>query len=167
MKIYLYNPENGAPIKNWYDGTNYWKLGIGEVAVFPEAVGYKLKQTYGFLRELNLEEFEAQLAKLEKSEPAKIKVDSDGTLQPKTEEEMVVEKKEVEIKKEAVKSLKKKAKEAKDAEPSYPDYWELNRGSLVNEINKRGIEVKGLNTKGVYVTKEQLISYLENDDKQK
>ena len=58
-----------------------------------------------------------------------------------------------------------KVKEAKDAEPAKPEYWELNRGALINEVNKRGIEIKGLNTKGVYISKEQLINYLENDDK--
>ena len=39
MKIYLYNPDNGANIKKWYDGHNFWKLDVGEVAAFPDAVG--------------------------------------------------------------------------------------------------------------------------------
>lgn len=167
MKKYLYNPKSGSSIKNWYDGTNYWNLEVDEVAAFPEGTGEKLQRTYGFLQELSPEEFEVQLAKLEKVEPVKIKVDADGSLQPKSEEEMEEDKKSLEVKKEKVKALKKKVKEAKDAEPAKPKYWELSRGALINEINKREIEVKGLNKKGVNVTKEQLINYLENYDKNK
>ena len=163
MKKYIYNPNNGALIKNWFDGSSFWNLKVGEVSAFPLDVGERLMRTYGFLQELSPEEFEVQLAKLEK-EPAKIKVDSDGSLQPKSDEELKVEKEVLEVKKEKVKELKKKVKEAKDAEPAKPEYHELSRGALINEVNKRGIEVKGLNVKGVWVTKDQLISYLENDD---
>ena len=164
MKKYLFNPDNGAPIKNWFDGTNFWNLNVGEVLAFSEQAANGLLKTYGFLQELSSEEFEVQLAKLD-TEPAKIKVDSDGSLQPKTEEEVKIEKEVLEVKKEKVKKLKKKVKEAKDAEPAKPEYWELPRGALINEVNKRGIEIKGLQTKGVHISKEQLISYLENDDK--
>lgn len=164
MKKYIFNPNNGAAIKNWNDGSSYWNLKVGEVMAFPKDVGEKLLRTYGFLQEFSPEEFEVQLAKLDQTEVPKIKVDSDGALQPKSEEEVKVEKEVLEVKKEKVKELKKKVKEAKDAEPAKPEYHELSRGALINEVNKRGIEVKGLSVKGVWVTKDQLISYLENDD---
>lgn len=167
MKIYLHNPDNGSKIKGWYDGSNYWKLDVGEVAAFPKGAGEGLVRTYGFLRRLSLEEFEIQLAKLEKEEPAKIKVASDGSLQPKSEEEIKVEKEVIEVKKEEVKKLKKKVKEAKDAEPDKPHYYEMSRGALINEASKRGIEIKGLGVKGVTITKDQVINYLENDDAKK
>ena len=166
-KIYLHNPDNGAKIKNWYDGSNFWSLDVGEVAAFPKGAGEDLARTYGFLRKISLEDFEAELTKLDKTEPTKIKVASDGSLQPKSKEEIDAEKEVLETKKEEVKKLSKKIKEAKDAEPAKPHYYELPRGALINECNKRGIEVKGLNTKGVHVTKDQLINYLENDDAQK
>src|SRR3990167_9302964 len=108
MKIYLYNPESGAPIKNWSDGSNFWKLGIGEVAGFPEATAKMLKATYGFLQEVSQEDFEAQLAKFEKEEPTKIKVDSDGALVPKTDEDIEGEKEAIEIKKKMIKKTKEK-----------------------------------------------------------
>lgn len=163
-KIYLYNPERGSPIKNWYDGTSYWKLAVGDTAAFPQEVGRRLKQTYGFLQELSAEEFEVQLAKLAKAEPARIKVSPEGQLVPKSEEELAEEKKQFEVKKEEIKSLKEKMAKAPEAKPDEPAYWELSRGALINELDKRGVEIKGLNKKGVYVTKEQLISLLENDD---
>ena len=166
MKKYLYNPNNGAPIKNWFDGSSHWNLDVGEVLAFPKDAGERLLRTYGFLQELSPEEFEVQLAKLEKTEPAKIKVDSDCSLKPKSEEEVEAEKESLEAKKEEVKKLKKKVKEAKDAEPAKPHYYELPRGALINEINKRGIEVPGLGKKSVNVTKDQLINYLENNDKE-
>lgn len=164
-KKYLYNPKNGSPIKNWYDGTNYWNLEVGEVVAFPKDSGERLLKVYGFLQELSPEEFEIQLAKLEKAEPVKVKVAFDGSLQPKSEEELESDKKELNAKKEQVRELKKKVKGAKDAEPAKPAYWELSRGSLLNEINKRGIELK--TAKGVYITKDQLINYLENYDSTK
>ena len=56
-------------------------------------------------------------------------------------------------------------KKAKDAEPDELNYWEMPRGALLNELDKRGVEVK--TAKGVYVTKEHLITLLENDDNTK
>lgn len=166
-KIYLYNPESGAPIKNWYDGSNFWKLAVGECAAFPVDVAARLRATYGFLQELSSEEFEIRLGKLEKEEPAKIKVSPEGTLEPKSNEEIAGEKEVIEAKKKEIKTLKEKVTKAKDAEPAKGEYWELPRGALINELKKREIEVKGLGKKGITVSKEQLINLLESDDASK
>ena len=164
-KIYLYNPDNGASIKKWYDGTNFWKLGVGEIAAFPEKAGQLLKHTYAFLQEVSPEDFDTYLAKLEKQEVAKVVVDANGQAQAKPVE--VVEAEEVALKEKVkvAKKIKTKLKDAKDAEPDKLGYWEMSRGALLNEIDKRDIEVKV--AKGVYVGKEQLISLLENDDNSK
>lgn len=164
MKKYLYNPENGSKIKGFYDGSNHWSLEVGECKAFPEAIGERLKRTYGFLREVSFEEAELMLAKLEKEEPTKIKVDSDGKFVPKTEEDLAEDKKVLESKKEEVKKVKKLAKEAEEAKPDSLDYWEMSRGALLVEANKRGVEVRGIGKKKVYVSKEQIINLLENDD---
>ena len=165
MKTHIYNPANGAPIKNWWDGTSRWNLGVDEVAGFPQDVGKRLLETYQFLVEVSVDEFESRLAKLEKEEPTKIKVNPEGQLVPKSEEEVEAEREVIEKKKESVKAAKEKVKKAKDAEPATPNYWELPRGDLIAECDRRNIEVKGLGKKGVYVTKEQLINLLENDDR--
>jgi hypothetical protein len=165
MKIYLENPSNGAPIKNWYDGHNYWSLEVGEVMAFPESVGQALRHTYGFLREVSLEEFELQLSKLESIQIPKVKVNESGQLVPKDEEEVAKEKEELEVKKEEVKKAKGKVSKANDAKPSKPSYQDLPRGALIAECNKRGVEIKGFG-RGV-VSKQRIIELLENDDKQK
>lgn len=162
---YLYNPESGAPIKKWYDGTNFWKLDVGEVAAFPEKVGDRLVHTYGFLQEVNPEDYDAYLAKLEKSEVAKVVVDDKGMAHAKPSEIVDAEEKALKVKIETAKKIKDKVKKAKDAEPDKLNYWEMPRGALLNEIDKRGLEVK--TAKGVYVSKEQLISLLENNDNEK
>ena len=41
----------------------------------------------------------------------------------------------------------------------------MPRGALLNEIDKRGLEVK--TAKGVYVSKAQIIRLLENNDNEK
>ena len=161
--IYLYNPDSGAPIKNWWDGHNYWNLAIGEVAGFPEATAGLLKKTYGFLVEVSVEEFEARLERLEKHVPLKVKVGDEGGLVPKSEDEIEEEKTKLEEEKKTIKKAKEKVMAAKEAEPATPDLWELSRGDLINECNRRNIEVKGLGKKGIRVTKEQLINLLENE----
>lgn len=163
-KTYLHNPESGAPIKNWYDGTNFWSLGIGEVAAFPERAAHMLKETYGFLQVLSLDEFEAQLAKLDKEEVATVKPNADGQIVPKSDDELSVDKEVLVKKKKEAKILKAKIEKAKDAEPVKPEYWEMSRGALINEINRREIEVQGLGKKGSYISKESLINYLESND---
>ena len=65
------------------------------------------------------------------------------------------------------KEMKSKIEDAKEASEVHPEYWELSRGDLINETKRREIEVKGLNKKGSYISKEQLIQYLENDDASK
>lgn len=165
MKIYLYNPENGAPIKNWWDGHNFWTLDVDEVVAFPEAAGNMLKSTYGFLQEVSPEEFELKLAKLERTEPTKIKVGPEG-LTEKLPEEIEEEKKVLDKEKSKAKKLKAKLDKAKDAEPQSPDYWERPRGSLMAEVLKRGIQAKVLEDKKNYVSKETLIQLLENNDKE-
>ena len=163
-KTYLYNPDSGAPIKNWWNGHNFWSLGVDEVAAFPEDVGSALKHTYGFLQEVSPEEFELKLAKLEREEPSKLKVGPAG-LEEKHPEEVEEEKKVIEKKKVEAKKLKVKLDKAKDAEPSKPEYWERPRGSLLAEVSNRGIQAKVLDDKKSYVSKETLIQLLENDDK--
>lgn len=163
-KIYLYNPDNGSPIKKWFDGMNFWKLDIGEIAAFPENSGTRLKTTYGFLQVVSPDEFDAYLAKLDKQVISKVKVGVEG-LEPKPADEVEAEEQVLEIKKKEAKAMKAKIKTAKDAEPDKLNYWEMNRGLLLNEIGRRGLEVK--TAKGVYVSKEQLISLLENNDNTK
>ena len=164
MKIYLYNPDSGAPIKNWWDGHNFWSLDVGEVKAFSEGAGQALRHTYGFLQEVSPEEFELKLAKLEREEPSEIKVGPTG-LEQKKPDEIEEEKKEIEKKKTEAKKLKSKLDKAKDAEPEQPHYYERPRGSLLAEVKKRGIEAKVLEDKKSYVTKDTLIQLLENDDK--
>ena len=163
-KQYLYNPESGAPIKNWYDGHNFWNLAVGEVAAFPEKSAQMLQEVYGFLQTISLDEFEAKLVKLDKEEVPTVRPNADGQIVPKDEDELKVDKEVLANKKKEAKALKAKVEKAKDAEPATPNYWELPRGALINEINKRGIEVQGLNKKGSHISKESLINYLENDD---
>lgn len=162
MKIYLQNPDNGAPIKKFYDGQNYWKLDVGEVAAFPEGVAFMLKRTYGFLREVSLEEFELQLDKLEKTQVAKVKVDSSGQLVPKKEEEVKEEEEKLEVQKKEIKKNKEKVVKAKEAQPDKLSYEEMPRGALIAEINKRNIKIQGFGRGRV--SKEHLIQLLENDD---
>ena len=164
-KIYLYNPESGASIKNWWDGHNFWTLGVDEVAVFPEATGNMLKLTYGFLQEVSPEDFELKLAKLEREEPAKIKAGPEG-LTEKLPEEIEEEKKVLNKKKTEAKKLKVKLDKAKNAEPEKPEYWERPRGSLMAEVLKRSIQAKVLEDKKNFVSKETLIQLLENNDKE-
>lgn len=164
-KVYLYNPENGAPIKNWWDGHNFWTLGVDEVAAFPEDAGNRLKMTYGFLQEVSPEDFELKLAKLNRAEPSNIKVGPNG-LTEKSAEEIEEEKKAIEKEKAVAKKLKVKLDKAKDAEPEKPEYWERPRGSLMAEVKNRGIEAKVLEDKKNYVSKETLIQLLENNDKE-
>ena len=164
MKIYLHNPDSGAPIKNWWDGHNFWSLDVGEVKAFSEGAGSGLKRTYGFLQEVSPEEFELKLAKLEREEPSKLKVGPEG-LTEKHPEEIEEEKKVIEKKKVEAKKLKAKLDKAKDAEPEQPHYYERPRGSLLAEVKKRGIEAKVLEDKKNYVSKDTLIQLLENDDK--
>ena len=164
-KKYLYNPGNGANIKKWYDGHNFWKLEVGEVAAFPEAVGERLMYTYAFLQEVNPEDYDNYLAKLEKSEVAKVVVDDKGMAHAKPSDLVDAEEKALKEKVKVAKAIKAKVEKAKDAEPDELHYWEMPRGALLNEIDKRGLEVK--TAKGVYVSKEQLISLLENNDNEK
>ena len=137
---------------------------VGEVRAFPVDAGTRLKEVYGFLQEISLEEYESKITALEKEEVPKIKVDSEGKLVPKSSDEL---KADEGTRKEKISKLEKEkdlAENAEDAEPEKPGYWELSRGDLINECNKRSIDVKGLGKKGVYVSKEQLINLLENDD---
>ena len=164
-KKYLYNPENGANIKKWYDGHSFWKLNVGEVVAFPEAVGERLQDTYAFLQEVNPEDYDAYLAKLDKLEVSKVVVDDVGQAHAKPAEVVEAEEKALKEKVKVAKEIKDKVKKAKDAEPDKLNYWEMPRGALLNEIDKRGLEVK--TAKGVYVSKEQLISLLENNDNEK
>ena len=164
-KKYLYNPSSGAPIKKWYDGTNFWKLDVGEIAAFPEKSAELLKYTYGFLQEVSPDDFDSYLAKLEKEEVSKVVVDANGQAQAKPVEAVEAEEKVLEKKKKVAKEVKAKLAKAKDAEPDKLNYWEMPRGALLNELDKRGVEVK--TAKGVYVTKEHLITLLENDDNTK
>ena len=160
MKIYLYNPDSGAPVKNWWDGHNYWSLAVGEVAIFPEAAGRLLKTTYAFLVEVSIEEYEAKLTQLEKAEPKKIKVAPSGEIVPKEADELVADQVILDQEKAATKKVKEKVAKAKEAEPVDPEYWELSRGDLINECHRRAIEIKAPSK----VTKESLINLLENDD---
>ena len=165
MKIYLYNPSSGAPIKNWYDGSSRWSLEVDEVKAFPSAVADKLCEIYGFLQRVSEQESEQKLAELEAKEPAVVKVAPTGELVPKTEAELVVEKKEIEEKKSVIKKLAAKVKKAPEAEPSNPPYIEWSRGELISEAHKRKVEIKGIGSSRV--SKEQIIALLENADKQK
>src|SRR3990167_8101156 len=164
-KKYLYNPSSGAPVKKWFDGTNFWKLDVGEIAAFPEKAGELLAHTYGFLQEVSPDDFDSYLAKLEKEEVSKVVIDTNGQAQAKPVEVVEFEEKKLEEKKKVAKEVKVKLGKAKDAEPDKLGYWEMPRGALLNELDKREIEVK--TAKGVYVSKEQLISLLENDDNTK
>lgn len=163
MKRYLLNSEKGAPIKNWYDGSNHWSLDVGEVKAFPEAAADLLVNVYAFLQEVSVEEYEAQLAKLDKVVPMKVKVGDEGGFVPKNENEIKEEKEELEVKKTNVKKAKKKVEEAKDAEPEKPSLWEMTRGALIALAGKKNVEIKGLGKKGVKVTKEQIINLLEDE----
>src|SRR3990167_3854222 len=118
----------------------------------------------GFL-EVDPEDYDSYLAKLEKEEVSKVVVDANGQAQAKPVEAVEAEEKALEKKKEVAKEVKAKLAKAKDAEPDKLGYWEMPRGALLNELDKRGVEVK--TAKGVYVTKEQLITLLENDDNEK
>ena len=111
------------------------------------------------------EEFDSYLAKLDKKEVSKVVVDDKGQAQAKPVEVVEKEEKELVEDKKVAKELKEKVKKAKDAEPDDLEYWEMSRGALLNELDKRGLEVK--TAKGVYVSKEQLISLLENNDNEK
>src|SRR3990167_7956135 len=113
-KRYLYNPSSGSSIKKWYDGHNFWKLDVGEVAAFPEAVGERLKHTYAFLQEVNPEDYDSYLAKLEKSEVAKVVVDDNGMAHAKPSELFDAEESVLKDKIETAKKIKEKVKKAKE-----------------------------------------------------
>lgn len=162
MKIYLYNPSNGAPIKNWHDGSSRWSLDVDEVKAFPEHVATKLAEIFGFLQRLNEGEAEAKLAQLEQETPSQVKVGPLGNLIPKEEIEIAKDEEEIKEKKTKAKKIVEKVKKAKDAEPENPPYEDWSRGELIAEAHKRKIEIKGLG-KGK-ITKEQIISLLENAD---
>lgn len=161
MKVFLLNPTNGAPVKNWYDGSNRWSLDVGEVKAFPPAVADKLTEIFGFLQKLSEGEAEAKLAQVEQEEPSQVKVGPLGNLVPKTPLEIAQDEEVLKEKKVAVKKMVEKVKKAKDAEPENPPFEEWSRGELIAEAHKRKIEIKGLG-KGK-VTKEQIISLLENE----
>lgn len=161
MKKYLFNPPHGAPIKNWYDGSERWTLEVDEVKGFPLSVADKMKEIFGFLQEVSEEVLEAYLSKLQVS---KVKVE--GTeIVPKTEDEIAKEEAEVEVKKEEVKKIKAKVKKAKDAKPEEVNYETWSRGEVFAEVVKRKIEIKGLGKNRI--SKENLISMLKNDDASK
>ena len=161
-KVYLYNPEDGAPIKNWWDGSDRWNLDVGEVKAFPERAAELLTDVYAFLQKVSLEEYEEKIAKLENEETPKIKVGAEGGFVPKSSQELDQDEASKEKKKAKLKKEKDKVVAAKDAEPENPNLWELSRGDLINECTRKGIEIKGLGKKGVRVTKEQIINLLEN-----
>src|SRR3989338_9480442 len=96
-KKYLYNGDKGENIKKWFDGTNFWKLEVGEVAAFPDKVGERLKTTYGFLQEVNPEDYDSYLAKLEKQEVSKVVIDDIGMAHAKPSEVVEVEEKALKV----------------------------------------------------------------------
>ena len=161
MKIFLFNPTNGAPVKNWYDGSNRWSLDIGEVKSFPPAVADKLAETFGFLQRLSEGDAEAKLAQAEQEEPSQVKVGPLGNLIPKTPTEIAQDEEAVKEKKVSAKKIIEKIKKAKDAEPENPPFEEWSRGELIAEAHKRKIEIKGLG-KGK-VSTEHIISLLKNE----
>ena len=161
MKIFLFNPTNGAPVKNWYDGSNRWSLDIGEVKSFPPAVADKLAETFGFLQRLSEGDAEAKLAQAEQEEPSQVKVGPLGNLIPKTPTEIAQDEEVVKEKKVSAKKIIEKIKKAKDAEPENPPFEEWSRGELIAEAHKRKIEIKGLG-KGK-VSTEHIISLLKNE----
>ena len=136
---------------------------MNEVKAFSPAVADKLVEIFGFLQKVSEQESEQLLAKLD-VEPVAVKVAPTGELVPKTEEELAGEKAEIEEKKTAVKKLTAKIKKAPEAEPENPPYKEWSRGELISEAHKRKVEIKGFG-KG-YVSKEQIIQLLENNDKE-
>jgi len=162
--IYLYNPKNGAPIKNWNDGQNRWTLDVDEVKAFPEKAAELLSGVYGFLRKLTEDEAETMLeiAQSKKVEQNKV---VEGIIVSKTNEEIAVEEEVIKKAEKEAKEIVAKIKKAPEAEPSKPKYEELNRGDLISECHKRKIEIKGLGRS--YVSKEHIIQLLENDDASK
>ena len=163
MKVFLFNPSNGAPIKNWYDGSNRWSLDVDEVKSFPSATADKLVEIYGFLQRLSEGEAETKLAKVEDEKPAQVKVGPLGNLVPKAPEELAQDEEETKEKKVKAKKLVEKVKKAKDAEPENPPYEEWSRGELITEAHKLKIEIKGLGKSKI--TKEQLVNLLNNEKK--
>src|SRR3990167_11315562 len=161
MKIFLFNPTNGAPVKNWYDGSNRWSLDIGEVKSFPPAVADKPAETFGFLQRLSEGDAEAKSAQAEQEEPSQVKVGPLGNLIPKTPTEIAQDEEVVKEKKVSAKKIIEKIKKAKDAEPENPPFEEWSRGELIAEAHKRKIEIKGLG-KGK-VSTEHIISLLKNE----
>ena len=162
MKVYLYNPKNGAPIKNWFDGSNRWSLDIDEVKAFPPSVADSLSGVFGFLQRLDENTAERML---EIPEPTVVEVAPTGELVPKSEEKLEKEKEVIKVKKAEAKELISKIKKAPEAKPSNPGYEDWSRGELISECHKRNIEIKGLG-KSV-ISAKRIIALLENDDAQK
>lgn len=164
MKVFLHNPTNGAPIKNWYDGSERWSLDVGEVKAFPTKAAEALSAVFGFLRVVSEEEYELMLARLEEKEknPPKVKVDASGDLVPKADAEVAAEVEKTKKEIDTVKKVLAKVKKAPDAKGENPPYSEWSRGEVFAEVGKRGLEIKGLGKSRI--SKEQLINILENDD---
>ena len=163
-KVFLYNPQNGSPIKNWYDGSERWSLEIDEVKGFPTQTANALRGVFGFLQEVSEQDSEALLLRLEEKEknPTTVRLDGSGDFVPKPESEIKAELEEIKKKKEVVKKVLAKVKKAPEAKPENPSYDEMNRGEVFAECVKRGIEIKGLGKSRV--SKEQLVALLINDD---
>lgn len=62
MAVILYNPKlfDGKPSQpvSYLFERKYWKLGVNEIAKFPEQVAEGMLSTYGFLRKVNPEDLE-------------------------------------------------------------------------------------------------------------
>jgi hypothetical protein len=165
-KIYLYNPPDGAPIKNAYDGSERWSLDVGEAKAFPEKAGNYLKNTFEFLQEQAPDDAVAEVKRLEAQVVSEVKAKEDGTgLEPKSPEEKAKDEEKLEEKKEVAKKKAEKIKAAPEAEPENPSYHELKRGELITLCAEREIELKGYGKRNI--KKEELIQLLENDDKNK
>ncbi len=164
-KTYIYNPTDGAPITNWYDGHSYWSIAVDEVKNLPPDVAKRLKATYGFLVEITQEEAESMLARVEETikSPAPNKVVG-GEIVVKTEDEIVQEIAAAQTKKGFLKKLLAKIKKSSEDEskPAQPKYEDLSRGLLLSEAIKRNLDLKAFGK--TKITKEQVISMLRNND---
>jgi len=69
MKKIIYNPKNGASIKDFrWMSQKPWSLAVNTMAKFPDIVATELLNRYGFLREIKPEDIQKTLKLMEVKE---------------------------------------------------------------------------------------------------
>jgi len=64
MKVIIYNPKKGASIEGFLWLGKSWKLGVNELAKFPQAVATEMLSRYGFLVKIKPEDLQKTLVSM-------------------------------------------------------------------------------------------------------